>query len=89
VRHPLFAIGGITVQGDVAHNSAATLRANVAPRLRGNFFTVDLAAARGGLRGRALGAAGDRAARVPEPAARALQEHQPVALWGDEGESRW
>ena len=53
------------------HNSAATLRANVAPRLAGNFFTVDLAAARAGLRGRALGAPGRGAARVPEPAARA------------------
>ena len=46
LRHPMFAIGGIVVQGDVSHNSAATLRANVAPKLRGNFFTVDLRSAR-------------------------------------------
>ena len=46
VRHPLLAIGGIVVQGDVSHNSVATLRANVAPRLAGNFFTVDLQKAR-------------------------------------------
>ena len=46
VRHPLFAIAGITVQGEVAHNNAVTLRANVAPRLAGNFFTVNLAQAR-------------------------------------------
>jgi cell division protein FtsQ len=39
-------LGGITVQGDVTHNNAVTLRANVAPRLAGNFFTVDLGAAR-------------------------------------------
>jgi cell division protein FtsQ len=37
---------GITVTGDVAHNSAVTLRANVAPRLRRHFFTVDLAQTR-------------------------------------------
>src|SRR5436190_4660472 len=46
VRHPLFGIAGITVQGEVAHNSVVTLRANVAPKLAGNFFTVNLAAAR-------------------------------------------
>ena len=42
LRHPLFAIGAITVQGDLTHNNAVTLRANVAPKLDGNFFTVDL-----------------------------------------------
>jgi cell division protein FtsQ len=84
VRHPLFALGGITVQGDVTHNSAATLRANVAPRLRGNFFTVDLAAARS-LRGRALGAAGGGAARVPEPAARGAAGAPPGGAVGRRG----
>ena len=28
LRHPLFALGGITVQGDVSHSNAVTLRAN-------------------------------------------------------------
>jgi cell division protein FtsQ len=32
LRHPLFSLGGITVRGDVVHNNAVTLRANVAPR---------------------------------------------------------
>ena len=46
LRHPVFAVGGITVLGDVTHNSAATLRANVAARVAGNFFTVRLDAVR-------------------------------------------
>ncbi|MDQ6880526.1 MAG: cell division protein FtsQ, partial [Pseudomonadota bacterium] len=46
VRNPAFAIGAITVQGDVSHNSAATLRTNVTPKLSGNFFTVSLQATR-------------------------------------------
>nr|MBP9064304.1 cell division protein FtsQ [Aquabacterium sp.] len=29
-RHPVFAIGGISVTGDFMHSNAATLRANVA-----------------------------------------------------------
>ena len=44
LRNPAFAIGGIVVQGEVTHNNAVTLRANAAPRLQGNFFTVDLQA---------------------------------------------
>ena len=46
VRHPVFALSAITVQGDVRHNNAVTLRANVVPRLKGSFFTVDLVQAR-------------------------------------------
>ncbi len=89
VRQPLFALGGITVQGDVTHNNAVTLRANVAPRLAGNFFTVDLAPRARGLRVGALGAPGGGAARVPEPAARdAAGAPGRWRYWGAEGESR-
>ena len=46
LRHPMFSIVAIQVQGDLTHNNAVTLRANVAHRLSGNLFTLDLAAAR-------------------------------------------
>jgi cell division protein FtsQ len=46
VRHPAFAVTRIIVQGDTSHNNDVTLRANVASRLKGNFFTLDLAQAR-------------------------------------------
>lgn len=46
VRHPAFAIGRIVVEGELLHNNAVTLRANVAPSLTGNFFTIDLSEAR-------------------------------------------
>jgi cell division protein FtsQ len=36
----------IVVEGELVHNNAVTLRANVAPSLTGNFFTVDLGGAR-------------------------------------------
>ena len=89
LRHPLFAIGGITVQGDVTHNSAATLRANVAPRLAGNFFTVNLRGARAGLRGACPGCARPVVRReFPNRLRVQLQEHRAVALWGSEAESR-
>ena len=46
LRYPGFAIARIVVDGDLVHNNAVTLRANVGPHLTGNFFTVDLRAAR-------------------------------------------
>ena len=45
LRYPGFAVSRIVVHGDLVHNNAVTLRANVAPHLAGNFFTVDLRAA--------------------------------------------
>ena len=46
LRHPAFNIGRIVVEGELVHNNTVTLRANVAPVLTGNFFTVDLKAAK-------------------------------------------
>jgi cell division protein FtsQ len=45
-RSSQFDIRGITVTGDTRHNNSVTLRANVAPRIVGTFFTVDLARVR-------------------------------------------
>ena len=46
-RQPYFALHQIRIEGDVARNSASTIRANAAPRLAGNFFSLDLQRARG------------------------------------------
>lgn len=87
VRHPVFALARITVTGDVAHSSAATLRANVTPRVAGNFFTVDLRAARQAF----LEVPWVREATVrrefPNRLKVVLQEHQPAAFWGAEGDT--
>jgi cell division protein FtsQ len=88
VRHPVFSIAGITVQGEVAHNSVPTLRANVAPRLAGNFFTVDLAAARQAFEGVPWVRQAVVRREFPNRLRVLLQEHRPLALWGDESESK-
>lgn len=88
LRHPLFAIGGITVQGDTAHNSVPMLRANVAPRLAGNFFTVDLQRARQAFEAVPWVRQAEVRRQFPNRLRVLLQEHQPVAFWGAEGESR-
>ncbi len=83
LRNPMFTIGQITVTGDTRHNSAASLRAAVEPRLKGNFFTLDLGAAQ---------AAFERAPWVRKAMVRRefpnrltvdLQEYVPVAQWGE------
>lgn len=88
LRHPLFALGGITVQGDVTHNSAVTLRANVAPRLAGNFFTVSLARTREAFEAVPWVRRAEVRREFPNRLKVTLQEHKAVALWGPEGESR-
>lgn len=88
LRHPLFAIGGIVVEGDVAHNSAATLRANVAPRLAGNFFTVNLQQAREAFESVPWVRQAVVKRQFPNKLRVHLQEHQPEALWGSDAESR-
>ncbi len=86
-RHPLFALSRIVVEGDVTHNSAATLRANVAPRLSGNFFTVDLAQARKAFEDIPWVRRAVVRREFPNVLRVSLQEHQPVAYWGAEGGS--
>jgi cell division protein FtsQ len=88
LRHPLFAIGGIVVQGDTAHNNAATLRANVTPRLAGNFFTVNLEQARAAFESVPWVRQAVVRRQFPNKLRVQLQEHRALAFWGAESESR-
>lgn len=87
-RHPVFAVRAIAVTGDVTHNSAATLRANVAPQLSGTFLTMDLTRAR--LAFEAVPWVRQAVVRreFPNRLRVLLQEHKAVAYWGAENESR-
>lgn len=87
LRHPLFAVSAIAVEGDVSRNSGATLRANVAPRLAGNFFTVNLKAARDAFEAAPWVRHAVVRREFPNRLRVRLQEHRAVALWG-EHESR-
>jgi len=46
VKQPVFAVRAIRIEGDVTRNSVSTIRANAAPRLAGNFFSLDLTKAK-------------------------------------------
>lgn len=86
-RHPVFAVSAIAVGGEVTHNNAVTVRANVAPRLSGTFFTMDLDSAR--LAFEALPWVRKALVRreFPNRLKVVLQEHKALAYWGEEGES--
>lgn len=88
LRLPAFNLAGITVRGDTTHNSAPMLRANVAPRLAGNFFTIKLGAAREAFESVPWVRHAVVMRQFPNRLRVLLQEHQPVALWGTEGEPR-
>lgn len=87
-RLPVFDIVGITVTGDVTHNSVLNLRANVAPRMGGTFFTVDLARVRAAFESVPWVRKAVVQRDFPNRLLVTLQEHQPVAYWGSEGELR-
>jgi cell division protein FtsQ len=88
LRSPLFALGGIVVTGDVEHSNALTLRANVAPKLGGTFFTLDLVRARQTFEALPWVRRAIVKREFPNRLKVLLQEHKAVAYWGAEGESR-
>ena len=86
MRSPLFPIRAIQLDGDLARNSVPTIRANAAPLLAGNFFSVDLQRSRVAFESvpwvrRAV------VRRVwPDRLAVRLEEHRAVALWESAGD---
>ena len=88
MRQSLFNLNAIQVQGDLTHNNAVTLRANVAPKLAGNFFTVDLNATRAVFEAVPWVRRAVVQREFPNRLKVVLREQQPVALWGKEGDSR-
>lgn len=87
LRYPGFAIARIVVQGELVHNNAVTLRANVAPHLVGNFFTVDLRAARAAFEQVPWVRKASVRREFPGSLHVSLEEHDAVAYWGPESGS--
>jgi len=82
VRNPIFALTDITVSGDVQHNNEVTLRANVAPQLMGNFFTLDLMKAKNAFESVPWVRKAIVEREFPNQLLVKLEEHQAVAYWG-------
>lgn len=84
IRHPGFALQTITVQGEVSRNNAFAFRTHVLPKLEGNFFTIDLAQARQAFEAVPWVRVAVVHRDFPNRLRAVLQEHRPMAMWGDE-----
>lgn len=85
VRLPMFSVQAITVQGEVTRNNAVTLKTNVVPHLQGNFFTLQLADAKQAFEAVPWVRQAVVHREFPNRLRVDLLEHQPLALWGEEG----
>ena len=87
-RQPVFAIRSINVGGDVTHNNAVTLRANVAPHLSGTLLTVNLQTAQHAFEAVPWVRQAVVRREFPDRLRVQLQEHQALAFWGAEGDAK-
>lgn len=83
MRSPAFEIAQITVTGNTQHNSVRSLHEAVAGRLTGNFFTLDLNAVRHAFQSAPWVRTAVVQRQFPNQLRVVLQEHIPVARWGD------
>jgi cell division protein FtsQ len=87
-KQPVFSLKAIRVDNEMAHSSAATLRANVTPKMTGNFFTMDLALTQSAFEAVPWIRHAVVRREFPNRLRVALQEHQAVAFWGAETEAK-
>ena len=88
IRLPVFAIAGITLVGQVEHNNEVTIRANVTPQLKGDFFTFDLQKTQKIFETVPWVRRAVVQREFPNRLRVQLEEHQPVAYWGEESQGR-
>ena len=80
-RLPAFAIIAIRIEGEVSRNSEATIRANAAHRLAGNFLTLDLQQSKAAFEAVPWVRRAEVRRVWPGRLAVKLEEHVPAALW--------
>ena len=85
---PAFSFTRITVLGDVVHCNVPTVRAHVVSRVKGSFFTMNLAQTREAFEAIPWVRRAVVHREFPNRLRVQLQEHEVVAYWGDESEQR-
>lgn len=88
VRHPVWTLRGVEVEGDVEHQNEATFRANLASRLSGSFVTLNLNEVRAVFEGIPWVRAAVVQRLWPNRLKVTLTEHRAVAWWGEAGGSK-
>ncbi len=89
MQRPMFTLAAIEVQGPqqtaLRHVSVSTMRATALPRIRGNFFTVNLDSVRTAFEAVPWVRKASVRREWPNRLDVTLEEHVPLGTWGDEG----
>ncbi|MEI7784597.1 MAG: cell division protein FtsQ/DivIB [Betaproteobacteria bacterium] len=88
LHRPVFGLRAIQIDSELSHNNAVTLRANVASKLAGNFFTLDLAQAKSTFEAVPWVRMAVVRRDFPDRLRVRIEEHEPVALWGPDEDVR-
>jgi cell division protein FtsQ len=84
VQRPNFTLREIRIEGDTDHINAPTVRQSVVGHLRGNFFTVDLDAARQMFEQMPWVRHASVRRVWPNALAVSLEEYKPLGTWGSD-----
>ncbi len=85
---PSFGLRAIRIDNELTHNNAVTLRANLAGRLAGNFFTLDLHQTKQTFESVPWVRRAVVRRDFPNRLRVRIEEHEAVALWGLDDDSR-
>jgi cell division protein FtsQ len=83
-QRPTFALSAIRIGGQIDHINVPTVRANVVGHLKGNFFTVDLDAARQAFEQMPWVRRASVRRVWPNALAVTLEEYHPIGTWGSD-----
>jgi cell division protein FtsQ len=83
MRRPVFDLKEIELRGDLTHVSRATVRASIAGRISGNFFTVKLEDVRRAFEAVPWVATASVRRAWPDRLVVTLLEHRALGLWSD------
>ncbi len=81
-HYPGFALRRVQINGDIQHISVPAVRTNVAQKLTGNFFTVDLDVVRAAFEQMPWVRYASVRRVWPNTLAVTLKEYQPLGTWG-------
>lgn len=87
-QQPVFSFEAIRIENELQHSNAVTLRANVAPKLEGNFFTLDLARAKAAFEAVPWVREAVVRREFPDRLRVHLEEHKAEAFWGLDEDAR-
>lgn len=92
LRHPVWTVRAITVQGDVTHQNAVTFRAQLASQMKsnlsGSFLTLDLQQVRNLFEAVPWVRRAVVQRDFPNRLRVTVEEHRAVAWWGQSGSGR-